>query len=706
MAPVLREYIEELNQLHAMGALVEPGQARPAADQPPPSYERQLGDFRIIREVGRGGMGVVYEAEQISLGRRVALKVLPFAATLDARQLQRFKNEAMAAAQLHHTHIVPVYGVGCDRGVHYYAMQFIDGQSLAEIVGNLRGSRTTAATGRLSGAEAGSSTTLSPAGRPSPTAPVAGLSTERSATSPAYFRAVAQLGVEAAEALEHAHQLGIVHRDIKPENLLVDSAGHLWITDFGLARGGADLGLTRSGDLVGTLRYMSPEQALAKRALVDHRSDIYSLGVTLYEALTQEHAHPGNDREELLRQLALGDPRPPRRLQPAVPVELETIVLKATAREPENRYPTAQEMADDLRRYLDNRPILAARPRVKDRLAKWARRHSAVLRVAGLVAGIAGLALFVCTLLLWYEKRRADDARIKAENKTGEAQREGDRARANLEKALNGTLDLLVSLEAGKWQKIPGIEELQTELGNRGLKFFQDFVHEDSDDPVVRFQSARALWFVATVYSYRHQVEQAQDARRRAIAIYEDLAAAEPDKPVYRIQAADTRYQMCLLYSSAKQPEAIKEEFAAAIELCRLALPHDADGDIANRLAWYLVDVPDAALRQPDRAVALARQAVERSSGDARYWNTLGVACYRAGDWHGAQAAMQKSVDLQRDGGGAYDWIFLAMACHQLGEDRKARAWFEKADQAPLSECRYRYLPEASRLLGLKMTEK
>jgi eukaryotic-like serine/threonine-protein kinase len=695
MAPVLSEYVEELNQLHALGALVQPGQARSAAGQQSPSPERQLGDFRIIREVGRGGMGIVYEAEQISLGRRVALKVLPFAATLDARQLQRFKNEAMAAAQLHHTHIVPVYGIGCDRGVHYYAMQFIDGQSLAGILGKLRGSRATAATGRLSEADAGPLAAPSRSGNAALPSPAAGLSTERSATSPAYFRLVAQLGVEAAEALEHAHQLGIVHRDIKPENLLVDSAGHLWITDFGLARGGADPGLTHSGDLIGTLRYMSPEQALAKRALVDHRSDIYSLGLTLYEALTLEPAYPGSDREGLLQELALSDPRPPRRLQPAVPVELENIVLKATAREPENRYATAQEMADDLRRYLDNRPILAARPTLRDRLAKWTRRHRAVLRAAGLVAGLAGLALVVCTLLLWHEKNRAD-------YKADEAQREGDRARANLDKALSGTLNLLLRLEDKEWERIPGIEEMQRKLGDQGLEFFQGFVHEDSADPAVRFESARALCQIASVYSGRQQVEQAQDARRRATVIYEDLAAAEPDKPLYRLLAADSHYDMCLLYSSAKQPQGVEREFAAAIEQCRLALPYDADGKIANYLAWWLVDVPNAALRQPDRAVGLARQAVERSPGEARFWNTLGVAAYRASDWPAAKAALQRSIDLQGKGGNVVDWLFLAMACHQLGEAREALDWFKKADLAPQSDYRYRYLPEASQLLGLQ----
>src|SRR5262249_39264307 len=312
----------------------------------------ELGDFRLRREIGRGGMGVVYEAEQLSLRRRGALQVLPFAAALDPRQFQRFQNEAQAAAHLHHTIIVPVHAIGLDRGFPFYAMQLIDGQTLAEVIRTLRRE-----------------------GPSRPDTTQAALSSEPSHQAPSYFRAVARLGVQAAEALDYAHQQGVIHRDIKPANLLLDAAGHLWVTDFGLARFRADPALSASGALVGTLRYMSPEQALAKRALVDHRSDIYGLGATLYEALTLEPAFPAVDREELLRQIAAGQPRPPRRINQAVPKELEVVVLKAMAPEPEGRYATAQELADDLRRFLEDRPVLARKPSLGFRAARWARRH-------------------------------------------------------------------------------------------------------------------------------------------------------------------------------------------------------------------------------------------------------------------------------------------------------------------------------------------
>ena len=322
-----------------------------------------LGDFRLIREVGRGGMGIVYEAEQISLGRRVALKLLPFASTMDPRQLQRFKNEAKAAASLKHDHIVSVYAIGCERGVHYYAMEFIEGRTLAEFIAQQCGVSPVASS---AGADCSA-----------PTAPVAAQATSATPRDAAYFRRAARWGIQAAEALDCAHSLGVVHRDVKPANLLVDVAGRLWVTDFGLAQIHSDARLTMTGDLVGTLRYMSPEQALARHLVIDHRTDVYSLGATLYEVLTLEPAFAGTDRQELLQRIAFKEPTPPTRVHRAIPAELETIVLKAMEKKPSQRYATAQELADDLQRWLDDQPIRARRPSPFQQIRRWARRNRA-----------------------------------------------------------------------------------------------------------------------------------------------------------------------------------------------------------------------------------------------------------------------------------------------------------------------------------------
>jgi serine/threonine protein kinase/tetratricopeptide (TPR) repeat protein len=384
-------------------------------------------------------MGVVYEAEQVSLGRRVALKVLPFASALDAKQLQRFQNEARAAAGLHHTHIVPVYGVGCERGVHYYAMQFIDGHTLAAMVAELRrlagreavdsseaagpaaALASDMASGRWTPQQQGSAEGQPPGPYPPPaeapgapttetTPSPAAAPTRRSTGDAAYFRTVAGLGLQAAEALEHAHQLGVVHRDVKPANLLVDGRGHLWVTDFGLANVQGNAQLTLTGDLVGTLRYMSPEQALGQRLGIDHRTDVYSLGVTLYELLTLEPAFAGSDRQEVLRRITTEEPPPPRRLNKAIPAELETIALKAMEKNPADRYATAQELADDLGRFLRDEPIGAKRPTLVQQARKWTRRHRPVVRTA--VTALVLLAGLLVGGAVWLEGQHAARRRV------------------------------------------------------------------------------------------------------------------------------------------------------------------------------------------------------------------------------------------------------------------------------------------------------
>jgi serine/threonine protein kinase/WD40 repeat protein len=389
---------------------------------------RQLGDYVILREIARGGMGVVYEATQQSLGRHVALKVLPHNRLAEPTQLARFKHEARAAAMLHHTNIVPVFGVGEHEGVHYYAMQYIQGQSLDAVLREVK--RLRGGTPALPACSSGRDPTLAKsvaaelvsgqfARKSEPPAQTEFLGTSRptdqakicsamdlgaipGSSSPSssilgrsgssYYRSVARIGVQAAEALAYAHHQKVLHRDIKPSNLLLDLQGTVWVTDFGLAKAEGTDALTHTGDIVGTLRYMAPERF---RGEADARSDVYALGLTLYELLTLEPAFPAEQRPRLIEQILHDDPPRPRQHDPLIPRDLETVVQKAMAKEPSDRYRTASELAEDLRRYLADRPILARRPTLLDRAGKWVRRRPGIAAsaVAALVLAVAGLAV-------------------------------------------------------------------------------------------------------------------------------------------------------------------------------------------------------------------------------------------------------------------------------------------------------------------------
>jgi serine/threonine protein kinase len=397
----------------------------------------RLGDYRILREVGRGGMGVVYEAEQESLGRRVALKVLPDAALSDAKQVLRFEREARAAARLHHTNIVPVFGVGKDEGHHYYVMQFIPGMGLDAVLDELRRLRrgqggaspsepramSRSAVSAVEVAQAIVTGRFLPAeranGAPSPDTTLAatdsapldyraavarqsedssvislpGASAEslaRSDPDRTIFRSVARIGLQVAEALEYANRQGILHRDVKPSNLLLDPKGNVWVADFGLAKASDTEDLTHSGDIIGTVRYMAPERFAGK---CDARSDVYALGLTLYELLALRPAFASPDRHELMRRVMSEQPERLRGLVPHLPRDLETVVHKAIAREPIQRYPSAAALAEDLQRFLDDKPIKARRVTAVEQAWRWARRNPAVAALAAslLVALVVGL---------------------------------------------------------------------------------------------------------------------------------------------------------------------------------------------------------------------------------------------------------------------------------------------------------------------------
>ena len=413
---------------------------------------RRVAGYRIVRELGRGGMGIVYEAVHVGLDRPVALKVLGTQAAPDSSGRRRFLNEAKTAAGLHHTHIVPVFDVGQVGGLCYYAMQRIEGSGLDRVLRHLRRDRSVAAGSTTGSASKRPGQANASRSRPTPKTKIkpnldaslafSGLGDVGGGTSwrrepvdeppaftpprgSAYYRWVADVGRQAAEALAHAHQRGVIHRDIKPSNLLIDGRGMVWVADFGLARRLADPSQTQFDSMLGTPRYMSPEQA--RTGAIDGRADVYSLGATLFELVTLRPPFDGQSAAELIEQITGREPPRPRRFDPRVPLDLETILLKALAKRPDDRYATADDLADDLARYLAHEPVKARRIGPAGRLWRFARRHPSLTAVS-----TAALALVLSTATFAYirvvlERDRADDAAraaTKAKLETEEANRQ------------------------------------------------------------------------------------------------------------------------------------------------------------------------------------------------------------------------------------------------------------------------------------------
>jgi WD40 repeat protein/serine/threonine protein kinase len=467
--PELAERIRQLFPMLAVmeeagsGAEASPGTFSKAADAgaaPGTPMHRQLGDYRILREIGRGGMGVVYEAEQEALGRRVALKVLLGPAAQDSKLLARFRRESRTAAQLHHTNIVPVFDVGQQGNLCYYAMQFIRGQGLDEVFRELQRLRAESRpdsakkaavpagalarslwTGKYEPAAA--SGTVDHESEPtSAVEPVPGPAETTAAALPdhselssvasnyqRYCRNVARLGLQVAQALAYAHAHGIIHRDIKPANLLLDTSGVLWVSDFGLVKT-QDPALTDTGDLVGTLRYMAPERF---RGECNALADVYALGLTLYELLALRPAFDGKDRLHLVEQIGRQEPARLRVLDPRIPRDLETILMKAIEKDSRRRYASADDLAEDLRRYLADEPIKARHIGPLERLGRWSRRNPLVAGLSAAVVLITALGfagVFGQMQVALAHEQQANQQRNEAQQQRDEAQKQREEVRA------------------------------------------------------------------------------------------------------------------------------------------------------------------------------------------------------------------------------------------------------------------------------------
>jgi eukaryotic-like serine/threonine-protein kinase len=433
---------------------------------------RRLGDYTLLREIGRGGMGIVYEAEHESLKSRMALKVMHPRFRADQTYLRRFQTEARSAAKLHHTNIVPVFDYGEQEGVCYYAMQRIEGVGLDQVLKDVRRLRTGTnsdcgngtegawqatvidasadplaaisrglLTGRFAGARRDSfatgpdSTASWAIDGPAPAASL-GVSAEADGWTPAssgggpglansafagqpesiYFREVARLGAQVADALDYAHRQGVVHRDIKPPNLLLDAQGNVWVTDFGLAKLVEGDELSQSHDLVGTLRFMAPERF---RGVTNPLSDVYALGATLYELLTLKPAFVARDQARLIDQITHESPAPLRYHDPRIPRDLETLVLKALAKDPKDRFTSAAELGDELGRYLESRPIRSRPVGLAERLWRWCKR-SPGLAAASIAAALLAAFLVIGSTAAAWRFRRDNDRIQSADRKTRE----------------------------------------------------------------------------------------------------------------------------------------------------------------------------------------------------------------------------------------------------------------------------------------------
>jgi serine/threonine protein kinase len=540
----------------------------------------QLGDFRILREIGRGGMGVVYEAVQISLQRRVALKVINLQ-TSDQDKLQiRFRREAEAAAGLHHTNIVQVYGTGVDGGVHYYAMQLIQGAPLNEVIDWLRqesqstsqnndqsmvsfaGKRLLAST-VVSQEESGSTCELSKTKRidtsnTTSIEPIDGsdvvevlkskvLSSNAANGFPlAYYRNAARITADIANALGYAHRQRILHRDIKPANLILDKAGVIWVTDFGLARRLDVDGATQAGEVLGTIRYMAPEQIAGGG---DTRMDIYSLGLCLYELVTLKSPFDA-PKQRLLDPIRFSVLPSPRKLNPKIPPDLETIILKACAVESHARYANAMEFEADLRRFLEDRPILAKKATSWEYLRRWAKRNPALASLSSATAAM--LLVLVGVLAVWNRQQHESLAEInklyrEAEDNLNEKttalnkERQANlRAEANLKLATKAFDDIMENI-ASRGAHLFEYEE----LGDESLDFSQTMLSEADvsllesllsyfkqlgaqNDTDLSSETAAALKRVGDIQQRIGKLEEAEKSYAAALELYRSIERREP----------------------------------------------------------------------------------------------------------------------------------------------------------------------------------
>ncbi|WP_254511522.1 serine/threonine-protein kinase [Anatilimnocola floriformis] len=636
-----------------------------------------LGDFRLLREIGRGGMGIVYEAVQMSLGRRVAVKLLPLSASVNEKQIARFKHEAQAAAQIDHPHIVPVFAIGQEHITHYFAMQLITGQSLAEMVAELRDEA----------AVTNAAETLD------------------------HVAAVARMGVQAAEALDAAHEIGVVHRDIKPSNLLLDEKGKVWVTDFGVARCKSSDALTETGYVVGSMPYMSPEQALGQSALVDHRTDIYSLGITLYELATLRHPCEGAAHAETAIEHTRAQWQRPRAWNSAIPTDFEVIILKAMSEDRDERYATARELADDLKLFLEGKPILARPLPLSARIEKWARRHRKTV-VASLISLSLALVGVVFSLVMIAGERAEKGAALQAARQSNqESEKNFRRAEANFRQTREMLDTFGAQVNEMLANDVPGSEGIRRKLLAKMLPYYRDFAREAANDPSLQADLALTYSKIGNLSEQIGSLEEAEQAYRDAQSIYERLVKSRPrdlqhlrslalcdnnlgevlqkrgdlysaEKQLQRAAAAQTKLvtnatlagevrpelataqvNLGLLFSQKNDKVRAVEHYQVAIQIQESIRKVDPDneanlnslaGTYNNLSSLYLPAQPAVAKEWVERAIGLQVALIKAQPGRRNYqselavsFNNLGAIHGRMSNWRDAETCFRDAITIQ-----------------------------------------------------------
>ena len=521
-----------------------------------------IGEYQVLSELGRGGMGVVYLGKHQTLGREVAIKVLPPSLAASEDRVDRFQSEAQAAARLHHTNIVGVFGVGQNDSFHYYVMDFVAGRGLDEFIRERKKKRCESDSDSSSYSDSSSSS------QP----PHASTHSDQ-----AHFRWAARVGADLADALAYAHGQGVLHRDLKPSNFLLGDDGIVRITDFGLAKlSGSDVHLTKTGDLIGTPQYLAPESL---KGQYDARSEVYCLGLTTYELIASVPAFAGGSPAEVLNNITTIRPTKLRKLNSKIPSDLSTVIEKAISLEPESRYPDAQAFRDDLLAFSDGRAISARRASTWQNAKRWARANPLAASLSGLSFALLTLVAITTSIGYWsthdalgklrqqtellHEQQTATaealDLAIDNERKTAE---EFARAEANVAISMEAFDEMFRQMitqgsdDIDAWE-IDGFRELtrvgvslteaDTEFLKKLLGFYRQFAEQNADNVDLAAELARAYRRMGNIYQLIEQPNEAIDAYREAVSLYEWVSFANPDARDAQLTAFEIREELSRL---------------------------------------------------------------------------------------------------------------------------------------------------------------